>query len=103
MYKRQPQYALLSEIPVSPNYSKDVVTLVAGLETTSLDSENGLNLLCEHDITHIYIGQGQGEVGYGATQLFSPDMLAENQAYQLIYRHDRIYIYEFDPQYCLEN
>ena len=98
-----PQYALLSEIPVSPNYSKDVVTLVAGLETTSLDSENGLNLLCEHDITHIYIGQGQGEVGYGATQLFSPDMLAEYQAYQLIYRHDRIYIYEIDPQYCLEN
>ena len=98
-----PQYALLSEIPVTPNYSEVVVTLVAGLETNSLNSENGLNLLCEQEITHIYIGQGQGEVGYGATQLFSPDMLAENQAYQLLYRHDRVYIYELDPHYCLEN
>jgi hypothetical protein len=53
------------------------------LENNSLDLENGLHLLCEQDITHIYIGQGQGEIGYGATQLFSPDMLAENQAYQL--------------------
>lgn len=98
-----PQYALLSEIPITPNYSKDVVTLIAGLETNSLDSENGLNLLCENNITHIYIGQGQGEIGYGATQLFSPDMFVDNQAYQLIYRHDRVYIYELDPQYCLEN
>ena len=97
-----PQYALLSEIPSTPNYSKDVVALVAGLENNSIDSENGLNLLCEQDITHIYIGQGQGTIGYGATQLFSPDQLAENQAYRLLYRHDRVYIYELDPQYCLE-
>lgn len=98
-----PQYALLSEIPSTPNYSKDVVALVTGLENNSLDSEIGLHLLCEQDITHIYIGQGQGEIGYGATQLFSPDMVAESQAYQLIYHHDRVYIYEFDSQYCLEN
>jgi len=98
-----PQYALLSEIPLTPNYSKDVVAVVGGLENNSIDSENGLHLLCEQDITHIYIGQGQGTVGYGATQLFSPDQLAENQAYQLIYHHDRVYIYELDLQYCLEN
>ena len=97
-----PQYAMLSEIPFSPDYSKDVVALVAGLEGNSLDSENGLNLLCDQDITHIYIGQGHGMVGYGATQLFSPVTLADSQAYHPIYHQDRVHIYEINPQYCLE-
>lgn len=98
-----PQYALLNEVPIEPNYSQDVVDLVAMLEKKTPNSKEGLELLCEQGITHIYIGQRQGKVGAGASQLFLPKMFDENPAYELVYHHDRVYIYELDTNHCSEN
>ena len=98
-----PQYALLNEIPIDPGYSQDVVDLVTMLEESSLNSDESLQLLCKNMITHIFIGQRQGKVGAGATQLFSPKIIAENPAYKLIYREDRVHIYEIDPNLCSQD
>jgi hypothetical protein len=98
-----PQYALFNEVPIEANYSQDVVDLVAMLEKKTPNSKEGLELLCEQGITHIYIGQRQGKVGAGASQLFLPKMFDDNPVYELVYHQDRVHIYELNTNHCSEN
>jgi hypothetical protein len=95
-----PQYAMLNEISTPPDYTQRVVDLVAHLETTPPTSPESLRVLCDWGITHIYIGQGQGEVGIGVNQLFSPYELAPSPYFNLIYHQDRVHILELNPQDC---
>jgi len=95
-----PQYALLQETPIQPDYSKAVVGLVALLEEHSPASPEGLMGLCEMGITHAYIGQGQGTVSYGNQQLYSPQELAESPAYEQVYHLDRVYVFALMPEAC---
>lgn len=95
-----PQYALLNEVPADTEYTQRVVDLVAHLETASLASPEGVQLLCGWGITHVYIGQGQGKVGTNAVQLFSPEELMSSQAFNLLYRQDRVHIFALNSQTC---
>jgi len=95
-----PQYALLNERPIDADYTRKVVELVAGLEANSPASPEGMRLLCEQGITHVYIGQRQGTVGFAAPQLFAPDDFAPQPAFDLVYREDRVYVFAFDRATC---
>jgi hypothetical protein len=95
-----PQYALLNEAPAEPEYSQRVVDLVAHLEEHSPASPEGLSRLCEWGITHVYVGQGQGKVGAGAVQLFSPDDLTDSPAFRPVYCQDRVRIFALNPEAC---
>ncbi len=95
-----PQYALMNEVPARPEYSTAVVDLVAALESDSPVSPQGLQVLCDWGITHIYVGQGQGEIGLGAVQLFSPKDLAESPWYATVYREDRVRVFALKAEYC---
>lgn len=95
-----PQYAILNEKPSPPEYTRQVVKLLAELETTSPASPQGINLLCAQGITHVYIGQRQGRVGYAAAQLFSPQSLLNSADFDLIYHQDRVWIFKLEPQAC---
>ena len=95
-----PQYAILNEVPDAADYTKNAVALVAALEKVSPGSPEGLQWLCRENIAYAYIGQGQGKVGYGASQLFSPEELAQSPAFQQIYHQDRVYIFKFDRRVC---
>jgi hypothetical protein len=95
-----PQYALLSEAPAEPGYSQRVVDLVARLEENSPASAEGIQLLCDWSITNVYVGQGQGEIGPEAVQLFSPTALAGSSAFSQVYHQDRVWIFALDPQMC---
>jgi len=95
-----PQYALLNETPSLPDYTRQVVDLVAHLETTFPGSPDGIRLLCDQGITHVYIGQGQGKIGAGAVQLFSPDKFTDSNTFDLVYHADRVYIFALNPQAC---
>jgi hypothetical protein len=95
-----PQYALLTEAPAEPGYTRRVVDLVTTLETESLASADAIQVLCQWDITHVYVGQGQGEVGAGAVQLFSPEELSTSPAYAQVYHQDRVSVFALDPQAC---
>jgi hypothetical protein len=89
-----------------PGYSQRVVDLVAYLEEHSPASPEGLAQLCEWGITHVYIGQGQGKIGKvifaEAAQLFSPEVLANSPAFQLLYHQDRVWIFALNPEACEE-
>ena len=97
-----PQYALLNEVPTEPEYSQRVVELVTRLEGASLASPEGLRPLCEWGISHIYIGQGQGKVGLGAVQLFSPQDMMTSSPFDLRYHQDHVYIFALRYEACGE-
>ena len=95
-----PQYALLSERPTEPGYSKAVVDLVLQLEDTGPGTAEGIKTLCNWGFTHAYIGQGQGEVGYPWTALFSAPDLDDSPAFSQVYKRDLVSIYAFNPDVC---
>jgi hypothetical protein len=98
-----PQYAT-AEVPIEPGYTQRMVTLVNNLSNISLGSEQGVSLLCNEGITHIYIGQEQGNVAQRAMslgpQLFSPDKFLSNQQYSLLYHEDRVYVFALKAGIC---
>jgi hypothetical protein len=95
-----PEYALLSERPSLPGYSRAVIDLVATLQQTSIDSKEGVALLCEYGLTHVYHGQRQGRVGYQAQPLFDPDDIEDSGAFQAIYREDGVRVFALDQRRC---
>jgi hypothetical protein len=97
-----PQYALLNEVPSPTDYSQNVVDLIAYLESNSPGALQGVHKLCQEAITHAYIGQAQGLVGFGAQQLYSPDDFLNSPYWRMIYHKDRVYIFELDPNICLQ-
>jgi len=95
-----PQYAMLNEFPFDPDYNKKLISLVSKLETNLLSSKEGVKLLCDNGITHIYIGQGQGQVSFGNQPLFIEEELASSSAYESQYRRDLVSIYRLKPEAC---
>ncbi len=91
-----PQYALANETPVDQGYSLGVVNLQATLEEKGVTSQDGIKLLCDYGITHVYIGQKQGAVGNPSKPLFTPAELATNGVFRLVYHIDRVYIYSVE-------
>ena len=96
-----PQYALLNEAPKEEDYTLRVVGLVAAFEETSPASGEGIRRLCEEGITHIYVGQGQGKVGLGVSQLFEPQDFLGHPEFRLIYEQDRVYIFAVADGLCV--
>jgi len=95
-----PQYALFNEAPKEADYTRRVVDLVAAFEETPPASGEGIRLLCEEGVTHIYVGQGQGEVGAGVRQLFEPQDFLGHPEFHLVYRQDRVYIFAVADGLC---
>jgi len=86
-----PQYALANEKPQKSDYSNLVVNLTHTLENSSISSKETLELFCEWGITHIYIGQNQGQIGLGAKPLFRPKDIPNEW---IIYNQDRVFIFD---------
>jgi hypothetical protein len=95
-----PQYALINEVSSPPEYSKQVVDLVAFLENHPPTSTEALQKFCDWGITHVYIGQDQGKLGANPVQLFAPDDFLGTSAFDLVYRQDRIYIFALNTNQC---
>jgi hypothetical protein len=95
-----PQYALTDEVPIEKGYSEKLVALVAQLEQNKINTFAGIKLLCDFNITHIYIGQEQGMVGNFGSPLFTPTELEDSSALRLIYHQDRVYIFSLNEAIC---
>jgi hypothetical protein len=95
-----PQYALFNETANPPTYSNSVVELVAILEINNPSSPEVLKILCDWGITHIYIGQSQGETGAGAIKLYEPQDFLDISPFELVYHQDRVYIFTLQPTAC---
>ena len=94
-----PQYAQFNEISQPPNYTQMVVDLVTMLKENPITAPESLTALCNWGITHIYNGQGQGQVG--GSQLYSPsDLDAAPDTFRRIYHQDRVSIFSVLPEAC---
>jgi hypothetical protein len=85
-----PEYALLTEKPIDPGYSRDVFKMAAAWERLSPASPEGLDLLRQRGVTHVYLGQRSGR----SPGLISFDRLRDHPAFQLVYRQDRVSIFQ---------
>jgi len=97
-----PQYAMFNERPIDAGHTQSVVARIAVLEEIPLSSREVLPLLCEANISHAYVGQGQGNVGAGVVQLFDPQDLNDSPFFEPTYHRDRVWIFDFDTSMCDE-
>jgi hypothetical protein len=88
-----PQYALMNEIPIESGYTQSLVDLVNSLNASPLDTPRGIALLCDRGITHLFIGQRQGYVGFDVVRLFSAETLLNSPYFRLLYHQDRVYVF----------
>ncbi len=96
-----PQYALLNELPDDPNYLQQTVNLVSQLDQTPPTTKEGLKLLCEQGIDHVYIGQGQGRVASQELDPYLvPSELLASSAYDLLYHQDQVWVFALASQAC---
>lgn len=77
-----------------PDYAQQVVALATAIQSTNITDPAVLTLLREHGVTHVYIGQRQGRVNNPQPAL-SPTTLNSSPHFRLLYRQDRVWIFEF--------
>ncbi|WP_129629203.1 hypothetical protein [Candidatus Oscillochloris fontis] len=78
-----------------PQYQEWVNQIYTALYTQGINDHQTLALLRERGVTHIYVGQHQGTIGYtGTNHVLAPDLLRKNPALHLIYHQDNVWIFE---------
>ena len=58
------------------------------------------NVLCEAKITHVFLGQKQGKVGFGFEPLVPVTWLQANSDFRLLHQVDQSQVWEFDRSKC---
>jgi len=59
-----------------------------------------LPVLCRDGITHVYLGERRGTVGYGMTQLVPEEWLGQNPAFALLFQEGAAQVWSFDRSVC---
>jgi hypothetical protein len=96
-----PQYALLTETETEPGYGQHMIDLVAGLRQTPLPSLEGLALLCAEDISHVYVGKGEGKVAIPpAHPLFKAVDMLGSPAFDAVYHQDGVWVFALTERAC---
>ncbi len=95
-----PQYALLNEVPIDPQYNRRVADLVVLLEQEALSTPAARQALCEWQFDYVFIGQGQGMVSLGGKQLFSPQEVLASPDFEVVYHEDGVWIFQVDQAIC---
>ncbi|MAT42521.1 MAG: hypothetical protein CL609_09285 [Anaerolineaceae bacterium] len=92
-----PQYALLNEKPIDPNYTEMVTERIKMIEEAGLSSI--IPEFCRGELTHLYIGQDHGLVGENNPKLFDEEDI-DLEYFSLVYKEDRVRIYQFKDAMC---
>jgi hypothetical protein len=58
------------------------------------------SVLCRNAITHVYIGERQGQVGFETTPLLPPTWLSQNDDFSLLFQAGHAQIWGFDQTQC---
>jgi len=89
-----PPINYVTERGPQPDYVRDINALTAEIEQKGINSPEVKELLRERQVSHIYIGQQQGQVNASGLPLLQIDQLLANPDFRLIYRQDRVWIFE---------
>jgi hypothetical protein len=85
------------ELWSQPDYGQLVHDLSVQPVEGGPDDPETIALLRQSGVTHVYIGQRQGRVNYGGSDLLDPQELASSPHYRLTYHQDRVWVFAFVP------
>ncbi|MFP4082750.1 MAG: DUF6541 family protein [Candidatus Aminicenantes bacterium] len=86
---------------VKPEVDNRSFTRIASLiETSRGDPARLRSILCQEGVTHVYLGEKRGRVGYGAEPLVLEKWLEEISDFTLIYQNSRAQVWHFDRSLC---
>jgi hypothetical protein len=76
-----------------PEYAAWVNALTATIEKQGINDPEVLSMLRERGITHVYLGQRQGEVGT-PDPLLDVNLLNASDHYRPVYHQDRVWVFQ---------
>lgn len=83
-----------TERGLEPDSAQQVVALAAAVQSPGITDPAVLALLRERGVTHVYLGQRQGQVNNSQASL-SPELLTKSAQFRVIYHQDRVWIFEW--------
>lgn len=96
-----PEYALLNEQPRDPGYSRRAIDLVRALEETPVVSAEGVSLICQQGITHLYVGEGRMRDWQPVpSALFTAEELLASDAFAPLHNSGEAWVFELLEAAC---
>jgi hypothetical protein len=92
-----PPLTYSAERGVTPDFMQRVNAFSHSVNTKGLDDPEVWQMMREHGITHIFIGQRQGRVNNPDGLVLDPQRLRKDPRLQTIYHQDRVWIFEVRP------
>lgn len=77
-----------------PGYRSRINDLTRQIQDAGLNDPGTLAMLRERGITHVYIGQRQGQVGRIGPHTLDPRSLLQSTHYRPVYHQDRVWVFE---------
>ncbi|MFN2201398.1 MAG: hypothetical protein ACK2UO_09330 [Caldilineaceae bacterium] len=56
--------------------------------------------MCQYGLNYVFLGDRQGSVGYGDTQLVKPEWLDHNSDFHLLFQSGNAQVWAFDTGVC---
>jgi hypothetical protein len=79
-------------------YRDSINNLYQEIESKGIDDPEVINELRLRGVTHVYIGQQNGGVSHFGPSNFDLEALQSSPYYRLVYRQDRVWIFEVLPE-----
>lgn len=95
-----PPLLYMTERLPSSEYRDQIRQLVVNVREKGNDPAELTQILCQADVTHIYLGQKRGRVGFNQGPLIQESWLAQNRNVSLIYHTDKAQVWTFDRTSC---
>jgi hypothetical protein len=74
--------------------------LAIDIRSSNGDAERLHDVFCRANITHVYIGDRVGEVGFGATPLIQEGWFTDTITSTLVYQEGNVEVWEYDRTAC---
>lgn len=97
-----PQYALIMEEPIDPNYNTQVLDWTFDLETFPIYARRGIDILCKNNFEYVYLGQYGRYVADGSKERYEDTRLIVRTQpnFELAYQIDQVSIYKLKSTSC---
>jgi hypothetical protein len=89
-----PPLLYASEAGPTPDYRVWINALSRAIQQKGLEDPSVLAMLKERGVTHVYLGQQQGTVGYNGPMTLQPAQLAASPRFKAVYHEDRVWMFE---------
>lgn len=76
---------------------ESLIQIVKSIKESAGKAEVLREALCRYRITHVFLGEKRGNVGYGETELIPESWLKGNSDFTLLFQNKRTQVWRFNP------